>query len=118
MKIKAMLLIVVTLSISSCSSYQSFQSWNWREKSLEAAYLATSWIDYTQTRKVTDEGRELNPHLGEHPTKEEIARYFVITRILHFGVACYLEHDDRETWLSFWLGASSSTIYFNWRQGF
>jgi hypothetical protein len=102
----------------SCSGYQPFQPWNTREVVTEIGYLGSSYIDYTQTLKVTEEGRELNPQLGEHPSKYEIAQYFITTRILHWAVADFLEPDDRMFWLTFWFGASTTTIFWNWRQGF
>jgi hypothetical protein len=120
MKTIRICLIWLLFAISSCSGYQPFQPWTMKEKVVEGLYLATSWIDYQQTRNIahTEGARELSQQLGEKPSDKEIAEYFIATRIIHFGVSYYLDHEDRNTFQMFWLGASSATIYWNWRMGF
>jgi len=111
-------MILMIVILSSCSGYQSFTDWTQREKLIEVGYLVTSYIDHQQTKHVSERGRELNPQLGEHPSNAEITRYFLVTRLLHFVIADYLDHNDRLTWLGLTLGASGTTIYWNYRQGF
>lgn len=114
------LIILISLLISSCSGYHSFQPWTDKEKVLEGLYLLSSYIDYQQTNKITrtENARELNPSLGEKPSTQQITEYFVLTRIAHYAVADFLDHDDRLIWLSVTLGASGATIYWNYRMGF
>jgi len=116
---KLMLLFLILLSVSSCSGYRTFQPWTTQEIAVEGAYLVSSYIDNTQTKNIDNEdGRELNPQLGEHPSDQEVDEYFISTRLLHFSFAYFLDHEERMQFQMFTLGMSVATIYWNFRMGF
>lgn len=111
--------ILLLTAISSCSGYKSFQPWTTREKTAEALYLLSSYIDYNQTINIRHDpyAEEMNPDLKD-ASDQKVRDYFIVTRIVHYFIADYMNHEDRLTWLGFTLGGSAATIYWNYSQGF
>jgi len=112
-------LLILLIFVSSCSGYKTFQPWTNEEIVVESVHLAFSYIDYNQTINIQDKGGwEMNQSLGEHPSDQEIAEYFICTRLLHFTFVYFLDHNERIKFQMFTLGANIVTVYWNFRMGF
>lgn len=78
-----------------------YANWTPADTAWQVAFLAVSEIDRRQTLKIADhpeKWRELNPILGEHPSRKEVNRYFLGTALIHTGISIYLSPDKRRVW--------------------
>jgi hypothetical protein len=84
-------IIIILLLIAG--TVQAADKWTTQDKILETTWLAIHIIDYGTTLDTTNYGnryREINPILGEHPSRDKIHIYMIGTAILHPIVTHYL----------------------------
>lgn len=73
-------------------------------------------MDLGQTRYIARHpGKffETNDFLGEHPSIEEVNRFFLITAVTHFAISYALPRKYREAWQYITIGMRFNTVQKN-----
>ena len=94
--------------------------WNTQDTRFEAAYLVLHAVDWSQTRYIAAHPErfiEDNPILGEHPSDAEVNRYFLLTGLIHAGIAYALPSDWRRGFQLVTIGIEAGTVARNYRIG-
>lgn len=79
--------------------------WSPAEYRLLASALAAQAADARSTQRIeAEEGGELNPILGKHPSNAEINRYMLATALAGTGIAHMLPDSMRASALGGWTG--------------
>ena len=69
---------------------ENLNRWTVPDVVLQGTYLTLHGMDWSQTLHIArnpDDYREKNKILGEHPSKEQVNRYFALTAIGHTTIA-------------------------------
>ena len=85
-----------------CSYAEPFSGWSDKEKILYGTASAAMIADYKSTSSVLYPNRgyrELNPFLGEQPSKDKLTLWFVGWMIGHYFIANSLDHEQRSNYL-------------------
>ena len=104
MKILLILLIFI-LTPSPCLA------WDKEDTALQVTVVSLLLADMSQTLYIVDHAdkyRELNPVLGEHPSKEKVYAYFLGVAIVHTAVSYLIEKIP---------GIENPKLYRRWWQG-
>jgi hypothetical protein len=99
--------LVLCVVLASCSH------WSKTDTVLEAAFIATTAIDWHQTMSITANCNELNPVIGSCGDGVPPNAYFPMTFVLHAAVAAALPPRWREVFQGFTIGLEASTTYRN-----
>lgn len=107
-------LFIALLLLSS----NSFAADPWSEGDVyrEVAYQVVQAIDWGQTRfiaKNPGEFYEHNPILGEHPSVDQVDKYFVIASLSHIFISHVLPDDWRKGWQYITIGSELNSINGN-----
>lgn len=105
-------LLFIIILLCSCS-------WTKAEITKETAWLVLHTVDYSQTRYAMDrpdEFKELNPLLGDHPSKGRLNTFALLGAILHPVGTHYLE-EYRAVWQNITLGMKVVVIGNNFYVG-
>ena len=110
--------ILLMLLIVGCASVP-FEDWDSADTTRQVAYTVTHVIDYFQTKAIArnDDFIEMNPVLGEYPSKTAVDIYMLCTLVGHVAVSGLLEDEWRERWQVFTIGMETATIINNHRIG-
>ena len=94
-----------------CSSFQMSKT-----EMLTDALIVTDWY---QTKRISDQPvyHEHNPVLGEHPSSESVATYFVSSLILNFVVHRYLDKKYIPYYQTAIIASESGVIIDNYNIG-
>lgn len=95
-------------------------NWSDDDTKWQAAYLALHVADWGQTRDIAARpGRytEMNPMLGDHPSRKRVDSHFVVTAIMHTAVSYVLPPDWRRLWQHISVGVGVGTVVQNARIG-
>jgi hypothetical protein len=103
--------LVLCLMLASCAR------WTKTDTVLEAAFIATTAIDWHQTMSITHDCQEINPVIGRCGDGAPPNLYFPVVFVLHAAVAALLPHPWREIFQGFTIGLEASTIYSNYESG-
>jgi len=115
-----MKLIVLLLILLFPSVAFSADEWTRSEMAWEAAWQFSHGIDWLQTRYIAehpDDYSEINPILGDHPSKHEVNVYFAAGAILHPIVSHYLPRKYRRIWQKVTFSASAACVGWNFSIG-
>lgn len=96
------LLAIMLLVCSMCSKAEPFDGWSDKEKLLYGTASLAMLADYKSTASVLypSQGyREANPFLGEQPSKDKLAAWFIGWTIGHYFIANSLSHESRIQYL-------------------
>jgi hypothetical protein len=136
--VKKAFIIAAIVALSGCATINyKPDPWTTQDTVLQAAFTALTVVDWGQTRSgaaemKTDQWgntigyryRELNPVLGEHPTKGSIDAYFPAMILAHAGIAYLLpaNRDEngiswRTIWQSVWIGVEAGYVHRNYQMG-
>lgn len=77
-------------------------------------------IDWGQTLDIADkpdEFREVNPILGEHPSKGRVNTYFALASLAKLGITHILPSKYRKWWLGFNIAVSGYCVGNNYHIG-
>jgi len=94
--------------------------WDTTDKALGGAALASTLLDWSQTRYIArhpDQYRELNPTLPDHPTTGRVDAHFAGSIIIGGLVANWLSSDYRKGFLSGVTVIEVSTVAHNYSVG-
>ena len=104
MKVLLIILIVLVFS-STCFAYDK------EAIIMQAAVISLLLVDMSQTLYISshNEYRELNPVLGEHPSKDKVYAYFLGTIVVHTAVSYLIEKvpgiENPKQWRRAWQGS-------------
>lgn len=90
--------------------------WTGGDTVRELIDLEFRMFDLWQTRYIArhpDKFFETNNFLGEHPSIEEVNRFFLITAITHFAISYALPRKYREAWQYITIGVRFNTVQKN-----
>ena len=93
-----------------------------------ADWLQTNWIQSHPNENIQPgyHHAERNSILGDHPTRGEVNRYFILTGLAHTGIAYLLpsqteilgfEINLRRIWQFVWIGIEGDTVRHNYSAG-
>lgn len=108
--------ILVLLMLLSTTPTYAFDKWDNFDKGLAATSFALKVMDWRQTRQIASDPvhyREMNPLLGDHPSKERVDLYFAASTIAEIGIAHILPSDWRKAWLLSWIALSGVMVMHN-----
>lgn len=91
-------------------------AWTWEDTALEAAFIIVGSIDRNQTMHMADHPdryRELNPLLGEHPSRARINTAFFVGTAGHAAISYALPKPYRTWWQGMTLFIESSVVNSN-----
>ncbi len=94
-------------------------SWDTTDKALLVGCAALWYMDYQQTLQIVeDENRyELNPFLGENPSKDRVNMHFAGSFALNYFIADKLNSKNRKKYLSIMVMFESAVINHNVQVG-
>ena len=96
------ILAIIIMIFSLGAKAEPFAGWTDNEKLLYGAASLALLADYKSTSSVLypNQGyRELNPFLGEQPSKDKLTLWFIGWITAHYFIADSLNHEDRKQWL-------------------
>ena len=112
----AILLSFHTLAFSRSPEYE----WTTQDTVLQSAFTTLACIDLWQTYTflyIDKDGKESNPFMGEHPSKQ---RFFVIGGgwiVLHSAISYIIPKQFRTIWQSIWISEEIYCIHNNYTLG-
>ena len=96
-------LLAILLMISSVCSYaEPFEGWTDKEKLVYGTASLAMLADYKSTASVLypNQGyREMNPFLGEQPSKDKLTLWFIGWAVGHYFIANSMSHENRTQYL-------------------
>ena len=96
------LLAIILMLCSLTARAEPFAGWTDNEKILYGTAALALLADYKSTSSVLypNQGyREMNPFLGEQPSKDKLTAWFIAWTVGHYFIADSLGHEDRVRWL-------------------
>jgi len=114
-----MRLPVILLALALAPSLAA-DEWTPADTAREATYLVLHVIDWGQTLDIVgqeDRYHEINPILGEHPSRGRVNLYMATTPIVHGALAYALPRAWREGWQYVTIGIEGNLVYHNYRIG-
>lgn len=93
---KYILILIMLLPVTVNAS-----EWTTKNTQFESAYLAVHLIDWGQTLDIVDRAydyKESNHYLGEHPSRGDVNRYFLLVGAGHYLVSNFLDNEYRLAW--------------------
>lgn len=87
---------------------------------MQAAYIAFHLLDWRQTRYIAkhpDEYHERNPLLGRSPDTAEVDRFFLLTGLIHYGIARGLAPEWRTGFQQITLSLKVGVVGNNYQLG-
>ena len=111
-----MAVLITALSLQANAA----DNWSNWDIARESIYLVLQDVDRRQTITASKEPwrfTEINPILGEHPSKKRINTYFITTALLHVGVTHLLPKEWRPAFQYFWIGVEVGAIANNHKIG-
>lgn len=105
-----------------CSGPSGADNWSTADTWRESTWQVVNVIDWGQTLDIENcqpshRCREVNPLLGDNPSRMDINRYFAVGALLHYGISKWLPTKTRKNWQYITIGFGLSTIYSNYRVG-
>jgi len=113
-KMKNLFIILFVLIICSCAH------WSKEQKIMEAMTAATYIIDCGQTLDIAKNPscyKEMNPIIGEHPSKGRVKSYFAGLIVTHLLISSLLEPKQRDLWQKITLIISGGNVSRNYGLG-
>ena len=96
-------------------------AWSGTDVALASAFLATLWVDASQTRSLASQGwsgfRETNPLIGPRPSVGQINTYTAVAAVTTLGVAAVLRPRARRWWLATAFAVEALTVASTTRIG-
>ena len=95
---KKALLFIIIVFLTSCAS--TGDKWSKKDIALEATWQTFHALDWGTTLDIENHPnkKELNPILGNHPSRNEIHTYMAIGGLAHIGVTHLLPKEYRPWW--------------------
>lgn len=96
------------------------EDWSKTDTSFQGMYTALLIADWMQTKKISKSNnhRETNIMIGDHPSEDKTDLYFTATAIINYQIAKRLSKPYRRYWQSFWTLFQFGFVEHNRRLGF
>jgi len=119
---KNLLIIPIALMFFGCSGMhlKANDPWTNEQKILQGTSLALRVADWGTTLDIADKPdkyREVNPILGDHPSKGRVNTFFASSIILNYLIADNLPGKYRNKWLWFNVAVSAICVGNNYGIG-
>lgn len=133
---RVMLVVIAAAFLGACASTSGVSSdragsissdetrwlspWTEDDVARQAAYLALHITDWQQSQEIAkhpEKYTEGNPLLDQHPSVEEVNKYFAVTAVLHTGTVWALPRKYRPAFQWFWIGVEGAAVGINYRAG-
>ena len=133
-------LVIVFLVIASVSHAEDKWTWTKTDTALQSVTVALMVVDWGQTLDIADSkvtncypswdntasvkstnyytASEVNPILGEHPSRGSVNLYFASVIVGHTAVARLLPKPYRTFWQAIWIGGEITAVGHNHTAGF
>jgi hypothetical protein len=112
--VKTLLVIIIVLIPSMA------MSWDTKDTYYQGVVIGTLLTDMAQTLYIADNPDryyEMNPLIGEHPSKEKVIGYFMGGIIAHTAIAIALPPKLRRIWQCVFIVAEAGVISYNFSIG-
>ena len=96
------LLAIMLMLCSLTARAEPFAGWTDKEKILYGTASLAMIVDYKSTSSLLYPSRgyrEINPFLGEQPSKDKLTAWFIAWTVGHYFIADSLGHEDQVRWL-------------------
>lgn len=110
----------LVLFVALLSPLAQAGGWSTADKVMGGVWGGIHAIDCAQTLKIArnpDEYKELNPLLGEHPSKGKVIAFCVLTPIMHVLVADNLSSKGRKIYQGLFIVLKADAVIYNFRIG-
>ncbi len=126
---KLIFILLFLLICSTVNAYTFMENWSKEDTAYQLVFLAVSFIDYKQTVYITkhqDNYYEVNPLLGNYPSRSDVDKYFITASIVHTLISFTLpdkikifnkEIDIRHSWQMISIGFESGIVSMNYDVG-
>jgi hypothetical protein len=111
MKIAAVLFLILL----PCSA-RAFDAWSKQDVAMEAGYAALHIIDWGQSLNVAahpDQYHEINPIMGEHPSRGRVNLYMASSLLAHIGITHVLPAKCRPYFQGITIGIKAGVVANN-----
>lgn len=110
-----MRILVLTL-VLGCAAQP--KPWKWYDVVGETVVVGVLAGDYVQTVKITENGTEGNPVIGQHGERVHPNIYFPVILLIHATVAWFLPQPARGSWQFLTAAIASVSVWNNTMEGF
>lgn len=115
------MILLVALLVLCCvsSACGGTSDWTLADTLLESAFAVTMLMDHNQTEGMMahssnyEEVGWARAVIGPHPSEGEIHSYFLVTTVLHAGIAYLLPQPYRVGWQLIGISVEVNTIHAN-----
>jgi hypothetical protein len=107
------MVLIITLFVCIVHPVLAADLWTKTDTYREITFVAITIADWNQTLHVADhpeKWKELNPILGEHPSRGEVSIYMGTSIILHAAIAYILPQPYRTWWQYAWIGIETAAV--------
>ena len=117
---KRIIMIAIMLMVASGCFAWEHDSWTTQDTVLQSAFVALTCIDLWQTYTflyIDKDGKESNPFMGEHPSKQ---RFFIIGGgwiVLHSTISYIIPKPYRAIWQFVFIADEIYFIHHNYSCG-
>lgn len=114
------LLLCILFLLAFPSGTSGADPWSKQDLTLEGIYLIFKTLDLGQTLDIAgqpDRYHEVNPIIGEHPSKNRVYAYFITTSLLHIGITHFLPKAYRPWFQGVTIGLSAGCVIHNYSIG-
>lgn len=114
--------LAASLTMFVATKCDAADEWVKAEVQKEVAFQVLALADWGQTadisrRCVDGSVQELNPILGDCPSRSTVNTYFPVAMLAHYGISAVLPRKWRQNWQDVTLVVQAVTVHRNYRIG-
>ena len=113
------LLPLILILFVGCAAVP-FEGWSTADTAREVTFQGLNAVDWYQTSRIADDPcyTELNPILGENPSRQSVDLFMLGVAVGHVVVSGLLEPEYwRPAWQYLGIGSKGATVVWNYREG-
>ena len=98
----------------------AFDPWSRQDIALEATWQLLHLIDWGQTLDISAQPtryREINPLIGDHPSRARVNAYMGLSTLTHLGITHLLPKSCRPYWQAVTIGITGGLVIHNFNIG-
>jgi hypothetical protein len=115
-----MKLILIIILLCLPVGAQAADPWDKQDIALEVLWQCLHAVDWGQTLDIAsrpERYREINPLIGEHPSRARVNAYMGLSTLTHIGITHLLPKSYRPYWQMITIGISGTLIIHNFNIG-
>lgn len=112
--------IIILVALMIPLNALAFDPWDRQDIALEATWQVLHAIDWGQTLDIAAQPtryHEINPILGEHPSRSTVNLYMGVGALLHLGITHVLPKRCRPYFQGITIGLSGACVLHNFNIG-